>query len=75
MPFRLYNDLMGTAKESVHAAGSAGGEASKGPELLDLGEQTDPKVRHLVARLGELIKELPAANSATLNYIVSHLHR
>ncbi|XP_062843455.1 rho GTPase-activating protein 45 isoform X2 [Trichomycterus rosablanca] len=75
MPFRIYNDLMGLAKESLHSGVSAGGEGTKGPELLDLGEQTDPKIVHLVEKLGEVMKELPPANTATLNYIVSHLHR
>ncbi|KAM9439456.1 rho GTPase-activating protein 45 isoform 2-T2 [Clarias gariepinus] len=72
MPFRMYNELMGLAKESLHSDGSDG---VKGPEVLDQGEQTDPKVVHLVEKLRELLKDLPPGKTATLKYIVRHLHR
>ncbi|XP_041695585.1 rho GTPase-activating protein 45 isoform X2 [Coregonus clupeaformis] len=81
MPFRLYNSLMGLAKESLQTeggeAGTGGGEAGtgKGPELVDLGPDTDPAVLAVVDRLRELVKELPKANVATLRYIVRHLRR
>lgn len=75
MMFRMYNDLMGLAKESLHSESPGGGEGAKGPELEELGPQTDPKVITLVEKLRELLKELPPANIATLKYIVRHLHR
>uniref|UniRef100_A0AAR2J546 Rho GTPase activating protein 45 n=1 Tax=Pygocentrus nattereri TaxID=42514 RepID=A0AAR2J546_PYGNA len=37
MPFRMYNDLMGLAKESLNSESPVGGEGAKGPELEDLG--------------------------------------
>ncbi|TSP09096.1 Rho GTPase-activating protein 45 [Bagarius yarrelli] len=75
MPFSMYNKLMGLAKESLHNDGPDKGESAKGPELLDHGEQTDPKVLNLVEKLRELLKNLPPGNIATLKYIVRHLRR
>lgn len=86
MPFRLYNTLMGLAKESLHSEGdvpegeeaessSANPVAVRGPELVDLGPESDREVLVLVDSLKELVKELPKPNSATLRYIVRHLRR
>lgn len=81
MPFHLYNHLMGLAKESLHSEEAAEGEEScgpavgKGPELVDLGPNTDPEILNLINKLKELLKELPKANIATLRYIVRHLRR
>ncbi|GAA6097748.1 rho GTPase-activating protein 45 [Tachysurus ichikawai] len=75
MPFRMYNKLMGLAKESLYSDGLDRLEGAKGPEILDQGEQTDPMVLNLVEKLRELLKDLQAGNIATLKYIVRHLHR
>ncbi|GAA6222332.1 minor histocompatibility protein HA-1 isoform X2 [Lates japonicus] len=86
MLFRLYNSLMGLAKESLQSDGdtpeSEEAESSstnpavvRGPELVDLGPDTDPEVLVLVDKLKELLKELPKANMATLRYIIRHLRR
>ncbi|XP_070764390.1 rho GTPase-activating protein 45 isoform X1 [Enoplosus armatus] len=83
MPFRLYNSLMGLAKESLQSDAETpeGEEAEsnpavgKGPELVDLGHDTDPEVLVLVDKLKELLKDLPKANIATLRYIIRHLRR
>ncbi|XP_056132543.1 rho GTPase-activating protein 45 isoform X1 [Lampris incognitus] len=79
MLFRLYNSLMGLSKESRQSEGDTpeGEEAvvSKGPELVDLGPNTDPEVLVFVDKLGELLKDLPKANFATLRYITRHLRR
>ncbi|KAM6962440.1 rho GTPase-activating protein 45 [Aplochiton taeniatus] len=83
MPFRLYNSLMGLAKESLQVEGEmAEGQESgpvagvgKGPELVDLGPDTDPDILALVVRLGELLSDLPKANLTTLRYITRHLRR
>lgn len=86
MLFRLYNSLMGLAKESLQSEGEASerGEAEsnsanpavgKSPELVDLGPDTDPEVLVLVEKLKELLKELPKANISTLRYIIRHLRR
>ncbi|XP_069006212.1 rho GTPase-activating protein 45 isoform X2 [Embiotoca jacksoni] len=84
LPFHLYNRLMGLAKESLQSEGDAAGaeESSstnpavgRGPELVDLGPDTQPDVLVLVDNLKELLKELPKANIATLRYITRHLRR
>ncbi|XP_030629125.1 rho GTPase-activating protein 45 [Chanos chanos] len=75
MPFRMYNDLMGLAKESMQGENSEGGEGGRGPELVDLGPQTEPEVLVLVQKLRELLRELPQSNIATLRYIIRHLRR
>lgn len=86
MLFRLYNSLMGLAKESLQGeADTAEGEevesnsinpaVGKGPELVDLGPNSDPEVLVLVDKLKELLKEPPKANVATLRYIIRHLRR
>uniref|UniRef100_A0A669E8K3 Rho GTPase activating protein 45 n=1 Tax=Oreochromis niloticus TaxID=8128 RepID=A0A669E8K3_ORENI len=86
MPFHLYNKLMGLAKESLHNEGdtpegedsessSTHPAVSRGPELVDLGPDTEPEVLVLVDSLRELLKELPKPNIATLRYIVRHLRR
>lgn len=86
MPFRLYNSLMGLAKESLQGEADTpeGEEAEsssihpavgKGPELVDLGPNSDPEVLVLVDKLKELLKDLPKANIATLRYIIRHLRR
>lgn len=83
MPFRLYNSLMGLAKESLQSEtetpeyeeAESLPAVSKGPELVDLGPETDPEILVLVDKLKELLKELPKANIATLRYIIRHLRR
>ncbi|XP_075943648.1 rho GTPase-activating protein 45 isoform X2 [Anarhichas minor] len=86
MLFRLYNSLMGLAKESLQGEAETpeGDEAEsnsinpmggKGPELEDLGPDTDPEVLVLVDKLKGLLKELPKANITTLRYIIRHLRR
>ncbi|XP_016146554.1 minor histocompatibility protein HA-1-like [Sinocyclocheilus grahami] len=75
MPFRLYNSLMGLAKESLAVVGPEGAETGKGPDLVDLGPETDPELLALVDRLKNLLKELPKQNTATLRYIARHLRR
>lgn len=75
MPFRMYNDLMGLAKESLNSDASEAGEGVKSPELVDRGSETEREVLVLVEKLRELLKRLPPANIATLKYIVCHLRR
>ncbi|XP_074834703.1 rho GTPase-activating protein 45 [Carettochelys insculpta] len=76
MPFRLYNELMGLAKESLQGGGDTKTKSGKGgPELVDKGAETDKMVVTLVTKLKDLLKELPQENLATLQYIVQHLRR
>ncbi|XP_026061245.1 rho GTPase-activating protein 45-like isoform X3 [Carassius auratus] len=70
MPFRIYNELMGLAKESLTSDAS-----EKSPELVDRGSDTEPEVLVLVEKLRELLERLQPANIATLKYIVKHLCR
>lgn len=74
---------MGLAKESLQVeAETPEGEESesshgggRGPELVDLGADTDQEVLNLVEKLTELLKDLPKANVASLRYIIRHLRR
>ncbi|KFV77652.1 Minor histocompatibility protein HA-1, partial [Struthio camelus australis] len=76
MPFRMYNEFMGLAKESLQGSGEAKGKNGKGvPELVDKGAETDKVVVTLVLKLKELLKELPWENMATLQYLLQHLRR
>ncbi|XP_072338150.1 rho GTPase-activating protein 45-like isoform X1 [Scyliorhinus torazame] len=65
MLFRLYHDLMGLAKESLQGSGVTGNKDSMVEKDLLL----------LVTRLKDLLKDLPSANKATLQYIIRHLSR
>ncbi|NXP90939.1 HMHA1 protein, partial [Passerina amoena] len=75
MPFRLYNELMGLAKESLQGTEAKGRGGKGGPELADRGADTDPVVLSLVLKLRELLKELPRENMATLQFLLQHLRR
>ncbi|NXN47875.1 HMHA1 protein, partial [Rhinoptilus africanus] len=75
MPFRMYNELMGLAKESLQGGEGKGKSGKGGPELLDKGADTDKVVVNLVLKLKELLKELPWENTATLQYLLQHLRR
>ncbi|NXD31473.1 HMHA1 protein, partial [Spelaeornis formosus] len=75
MPFRLYNELMGLAKESLQGGEAKGRSGKGGPELVDRGADTEQVVLSLVLKLKELLKELPCENMATLQYLLQHLRR
>ncbi|XP_052521385.1 rho GTPase-activating protein 45 isoform X3 [Tympanuchus pallidicinctus] len=76
VPFRMYNALMGAAKESLQGGSEAKGRSGKGgPELVDKGADTERVVVNLVLKLKELLKELPWENTATLQYLLQHLRR
>ncbi|NXO02367.1 HMHA1 protein, partial [Rhinopomastus cyanomelas] len=75
LPFRLYNELMGLAKESLQGGEAKGRSSKGGPELLDKGADTDKVVLNLVLKLKELLKELPRENRATLHGVLQHLRR
>ncbi|KFQ51800.1 Minor histocompatibility protein HA-1, partial [Nestor notabilis] len=75
MPFRMYNELMGLAKESLQGGEAKGRSGKGGPELEDKGADTDKVVVNLVLKLKELLKELPRENMATLQYLLQHLRR
>lgn len=75
MQFRMYHELMGLAKESLTSNTSEAGEGLKGPEIVDRGSETEAEVLTLVEKLRDLLKRLPQANIAILNYIIQHLRR
>ncbi|NXS92737.1 HMHA1 protein, partial [Jacana jacana] len=75
MPFRLYNELMGLAKESLQGGEGKAKGGKGGPEVVDKGADTDKLVVNLVLKLKELLKELPSENMATLQYLLQHLRR
>ncbi|XP_077439935.1 rho GTPase-activating protein 45 [Vanacampus margaritifer] len=80
LPFHIYNNLVGLAKESVQAdtdPEEPGGPTAvgRGTQLVDLGPETEPETLVMVDKLRELLKELPKANMATLRYLIRHLRR
>lgn len=75
MPFRMYNELMGLAKESLNSDASESTDGVKSPELVDRGPETEAEVLTLVEKLREVLKRLPNTNIATLKYIIQHLRR
>ncbi|NWS44960.1 HMHA1 protein, partial [Probosciger aterrimus] len=75
MPFRMYNELMGLAKESLQGGEAKGRSGKGGPELEDKGADTDKVVVNLVLKLKELLKDLPRENMATLQCLLQHLRR
>ncbi|XP_051930704.1 rho GTPase-activating protein 45 isoform X2 [Hippocampus zosterae] len=80
LPFHIYNNLVGLAKESVQADADPdepGGPPAvgRGPQLVDLGPETEPEILVMVDKLRELLKELPKVNMATLRYLIRHLRR
>ncbi|XP_034975220.2 rho GTPase-activating protein 45 isoform X3 [Zootoca vivipara] len=74
MPFRMYNSLMGLAKESLQG-GSEGRPGKSIAELVDRGPETEKVVVALVTKLRDLLRELPSENLSTLKYILLHLRR
>ncbi|XP_048844855.1 rho GTPase-activating protein 45-like isoform X2 [Brienomyrus brachyistius] len=75
MPFRIYNDLMGMAKESLKGEMGDGAEGVKGSELVDQGAATEPEALVLVEHLRVILLDLPGPNLATLQGIIRHLCR
>lgn len=70
MPFRLYNGLMGLAKESLRDC-----ETGKASRLEDKGAETEPEVLAMTERLKELLQDLPFENRVSLQYLIKHLCR
>lgn len=70
MPFRLYNGLMGLAKESLRDS-----DTGKASRLEDKGAETEPEVLAMAERLMELLQDLPFENRVTLQYLIKHLCR
>ncbi|CAJ0929301.1 unnamed protein product, partial [Ranitomeya imitator] len=68
MPFRLYNGLMGLAKESLRDC-----ESGKASRLEDKGAETEPDALAMAERLKELLQDLPFENRVTLQYLIKHL--
>ncbi|KAG8126832.1 hypothetical protein E2320_022058 [Naja naja] len=71
MPFRMYNSLMGLAKETLQSRSDSRTGRSTG-EPVDMSSETE---KAMVTKLKELLKELPAKNLATLKCITQHLKR
>ncbi|XP_058019314.1 rho GTPase-activating protein 45 isoform X4 [Ahaetulla prasina] len=71
MPFRMYNSLMGLAKETLQSRSDSRAGRSTG-EPVDASSESE---KAMVTKLKELLKELPAKNFATLKCITQHLKR
>ncbi|XP_063146790.1 rho GTPase-activating protein 45 isoform X3 [Candoia aspera] len=71
MPFRMYNSLMGLAKETLQGRSDSRAGRSTGEPV----DRSSGAEKVVVAKLKELLKELPPKNLATLKCIVQHLKR
>ncbi|XP_032064930.1 rho GTPase-activating protein 45 isoform X3 [Thamnophis elegans] len=71
MPFRMYNSLMGLAKETLQSRSDSRAGRSTG-DPVDTSSESE---KAMVTKLKELLKELPGTNLATLKYIMQHLKR
>lgn len=69
--FRLYHELVGLAKDSLKAEAEAKA-ASRGRQD---GSESEAAAAVMVGRLRELLRDLPAENLATLQYLLRHLRR
>nr|XP_044990946.1 rho GTPase-activating protein 45 [Jaculus jaculus] len=69
--FRLYHELVGLAKDSLKAEAEAKA-ASRGRQD---GSENEAVNVAMVGRLRELLRDLPAENQATLQYLLRHLRR
>ncbi|KAM6465819.1 rho GTPase-activating protein 45 isoform 2-T2 [Liasis olivaceus] len=71
MPFRMYNSLMGLAKETLQ--GRSDSRAGRGTG--DPVDRSSEMEKVVVTKLKELLKDLPPKNFATLKCIMQHLKR
>ncbi|XP_049732073.1 rho GTPase-activating protein 45 isoform X1 [Elephas maximus indicus] len=71
LSFRLYHELVGLAKDNLKAEAEAKA-ASRGRS--DSGGSVAAMVA-MAGRLGELLRDLPPQNRATLQYLLQHLRR
>ncbi|KAM8931006.1 rho GTPase-activating protein 29 [Pelodytes ibericus] len=70
--FRLYNELIGLAKESQHRSEDADVKPTS-PTLNR--HPSGIEINRAVLKIRDLLKQLPPPNYNTLQYLIGHLHR
>ncbi|XP_069593774.1 rho GTPase-activating protein 29 isoform X2 [Ranitomeya imitator] len=70
--FRLYNELIGLAKESQRATDEVDSKASSPPLKR---QPSGVEVNRVVIKIRDLLKQLPLEHYNTLQFLVGHLHR
>ncbi|XP_058138204.1 rho GTPase-activating protein 45 isoform X2 [Dasypus novemcinctus] len=71
VPFRLYHELVGLAKDSLKAEAEAKAAARGRPA----GAESEAALAAMAGQLRELLRDLPPENRATLQYLLRHLRR
>ncbi|KAM4023228.1 rho GTPase-activating protein 29 isoform 1-T1 [Anomaloglossus baeobatrachus] len=70
--FRLYNELIGLAKESQRATDEVDSKASSPPLKR---QPSGVELNRVVIKIRDLLKQLPLPHYNTLQFLVGHLHR
>nr|DBA18060.1 TPA: hypothetical protein GDO54_016353 [Pyxicephalus adspersus] len=70
--FRLYNELIGLAKESQHAPDEVDSKAGSPPLKR---QPSGIELNRVILKIRDLLKQLPLPNYNTLQFLVGHLHR
>lgn len=73
MSFRLYHELVGLAKDSLKAEAEAKAAARGRLEVAE--SEAASAALAMVGPLRELLRDLPPANRASLQYLLRHLRR
>ncbi|KAM3915423.1 rho GTPase-activating protein 29 isoform 2-T2 [Leptodactylus fuscus] len=70
--FRLYNELIGLAKESQRATDEVDSKASSPPLKR---QPSGVELNRVILKIRDLLKQLPLPNYNTLQFLVGHLHK
>ncbi|CAI9566889.1 unnamed protein product [Staurois parvus] len=70
--FRLYNELIGLAKESQRATDEVDCKAGSPPLKR---QPSGVELNRVILKMRDLLKQLPLPNYNTLQFLVGHLHR
>ncbi|XP_069823814.1 rho GTPase-activating protein 29 [Dendropsophus ebraccatus] len=70
--FRLYNELIGLAKESQRATDEVDSTASSPPLKR---QPSGVELNRVIIKIRDLLKQLPPPNYNTLQFLAGHLHR
>ncbi|XP_073449210.1 rho GTPase-activating protein 29 isoform X1 [Aquarana catesbeiana] len=70
--FRLYNELIGLAKESQRAIDEVDYKAGSPPLKR---QPSGVELNRVILKIRDLLKQLPLPNYNTLQFLVGHLHR
>ncbi|KFQ36985.1 Rho GTPase-activating protein 29, partial [Mesitornis unicolor] len=71
--FRLYNEFIGLAKESQHINEES--DAKQASPNSKKRQSICIELNRIIIKIKDLLKQLPAPNYNTLQYLIGHLHR